>query len=40
MGNFLAEPVRDKQEIVYATLNLADLTEAKVRKSFIVRKRL
>ncbi|KAG4415518.1 hypothetical protein IFR04_011330 [Cadophora malorum] len=30
MGNFLAEAVRDKQEIVYATLNLADLTEAKM----------
>ncbi|KAK0101092.1 hypothetical protein ONS95_012924 [Cadophora gregata] len=29
MGNFLTEPVRDKQEIVYATLNLAELTEAR-----------
>ncbi|KAH9213617.1 putative nitrilase [Leptodontidium sp. 2 PMI_412] len=30
MGNFLAEPVRDKQEIIYATLNLSDLTEARM----------
>ena len=30
LGTFIAEPVWDKEEIVYAMLNLADLTEARV----------
>lgn len=32
LGTFIAEPVYDKEEIIYATLNLSDLTEAKVRQ--------
>ncbi|KFZ06118.1 hypothetical protein V502_09926, partial [Pseudogymnoascus sp. VKM F-4520 (FW-2644)] len=30
LGTFIAEPVWDKEEIVYATLNLPDLTEARM----------
>lgn len=30
LGTFIAEPVWDKEEIIYATLNLPDLTEARV----------
>jgi len=30
LGTFLAEPVWDKEEIIYATLNLSDLTEARM----------
>jgi nitrilase len=31
LGTFLVEPVWDQEEILYTTLNLSDLTEAKVR---------
>lgn len=30
LGTFLAEPVWDKEEIVYASLRMADITESKV----------
>lgn len=30
LGTFISEPVWDKEEIVYATLNLSDLAEARV----------
>ncbi|TVY26863.1 Bifunctional nitrilase/nitrile hydratase [Lachnellula hyalina] len=30
LGTFIAEPVWDKEEIIYATLNLPDLTEARM----------
>lgn len=30
LGTFIVEPVWDKEEIVYATLNLPDLAEARV----------
>lgn len=30
LGTFIAEPVWDKEEIVYATLNLSDLVEARM----------
>lgn len=30
LGSFLVEPVLDKEEILYATLNLSDLAEARV----------
>ena len=34
LGTFLAEPVWDKEEIVYATLTMTDLTEARVKAIF------
>lgn len=34
LGTFVAEPVWDKEEIVYATLDLKDLTEARVSVLF------
>lgn len=30
LGTFIAEPVWDKEEIIYAMLNLPDLVEARV----------
>jgi len=30
LGAFIAEPVWDKEDIIYATLELSDLTEARV----------
>lgn len=32
LGTFLAEPVWDKEDVVYATLNMDDVTESRVSK--------